>query len=104
MFSIDDPRLQYPHAEHEHVPVPLLLVLSIVVPAGAILAWTGIFAKGKLFLQVSLLGLGNSLLLASFVTDFIKQGVGRPRPDLISRCLPVCLFFFFSPKHLKPGR
>ncbi|EPS41478.1 hypothetical protein H072_4626 [Dactylellina haptotyla CBS 200.50] len=88
MFSIDDPRLQFPHAEHEHVPVPLLLVLSIGVPSIAITAWTGVCTKGKHFLQVSLLGLGNSLLLSSFVTDFIKQGVGRPRPDLIARCQP----------------
>ncbi|KAF3909718.1 hypothetical protein AA313_de0209106 [Arthrobotrys entomopaga] len=44
--------------------------------------------KGKHFLQVSILGLSNSLLLASFITDFIKQGVGRPRPDLLSRCQP----------------
>lgn len=29
------------------------------------------------------------LVLTSFVTDVIKNAVGRPRPDLISRCKPL---------------
>jgi diacylglycerol diphosphate phosphatase/phosphatidate phosphatase len=29
------------------------------------------------------------MLLTSFVTDLIKNAVGRPRPDLISRCKPA---------------
>ncbi|KAK6526974.1 hypothetical protein TWF281_010170 [Arthrobotrys megalospora] len=88
MFTIDDPRLKFPHAKVERVSVPYLLVLSILVPLCVIIAWTGVLQKGKPFLQSSLLGLGNSLLLASFITDFIKQAVGRPRPDLIDRCQP----------------
>ncbi|KAF3278156.1 hypothetical protein TWF970_004614 [Orbilia oligospora] len=88
MFTIDDPRLKYPHALIERVSVPYLLVLAVLVPLGTIVAWTGVLQKGRPFLQSSLLGLGNSLLLASFITDFIKQGVGRPRPDLIDRCQP----------------
>jgi diacylglycerol diphosphate phosphatase/phosphatidate phosphatase len=39
-------------------------------------------------LHVSLLGLCISLMLTTFITDLIKNGVGRPRPDLIARCLP----------------
>src|SRR4051812_1735047 len=31
----------------------------------------------------------GSLILTSFITDVIKNAVGRPRPDLISRCKPV---------------
>ncbi|KAJ6261336.1 hypothetical protein Dda_4005 [Drechslerella dactyloides] len=87
-FTIDDPRLQFPHAEHERVPVPLLLGLSIFIPVVAILGWTTLTGRNKHFLLVSLLGLSNSMLLCTFVTDFIKQGVGRPRPDLVSRCQP----------------
>lgn len=30
-----------------------------------------------------------SLILTSFITDVIKNAVGRPRPDLISRCKPA---------------
>lgn len=30
----------------------------------------------------------RSLFLTTFITDVIKNAVGRPRPDLISRCKP----------------
>lgn len=39
-------------------------------------------------LHVGLLGLIISLMLTAFVTDIIKNGYGRPRPDLIARCKP----------------
>lgn len=35
---------------------------------------------------MALLGLVTALLLASFVTDVVKNTVGRPRPDLLARC------------------
>lgn len=38
--------------------------------------------------HVSLLGLFISLILTSFLTDVVKNTVGRPRPDLIARCKP----------------
>ena len=39
-------------------------------------------------LHVALLGLASSIALTAFITDVIKNGVGRPRPDLIARCKP----------------
>jgi len=36
----------------------------------------------------SLLKIG-SIFLTTFITDVVKNAVGRPRPDLISRCKPV---------------
>lgn len=39
--------------------------------------------------HVSILGLLIALVLTSFVTDFVKNSVGRPRPDLIARCKPA---------------
>ncbi|RDL36956.1 uncharacterized protein BP5553_04389 [Venustampulla echinocandica] len=31
----------------------------------------------------------HSLILTSFITNVVKNAVGRPRPDLISRCKPA---------------
>ena len=38
--------------------------------------------------HVTILGFFISLILTSFLTDIVKNAVGRPRPDLISRCKP----------------
>lgn len=39
-------------------------------------------------LHVAVLGLSLSLMMTSFFTDLVKNGVGRARPDLIARCKP----------------
>jgi len=38
--------------------------------------------------NVTILGLAISVMLATFLTDVVKNSVGRPRPDLIDRCKP----------------
>ena len=37
----------------------------------------------------AILGLAIALILTSFLTDIVKNAVGRPRPDLIARCKPA---------------
>ncbi|KAI5852821.1 PAP2 domain protein [Morchella snyderi] len=98
MFSLDNRDIQYPHAEIERVPVPMLLTYAIGTPLLVIALYTLLTPSKHLstpsrlhrlhLLHVSLLGLTISLMLTTFVTDLIKNGVGRPRPDLIARCLP----------------
>lgn len=39
--------------------------------------------------HVTILGLLISLILTSFITDVIKNAVGRPRPDLLATCKPA---------------
>ncbi|KAL8799719.1 MAG: hypothetical protein Q9223_007534 [Gallowayella weberi] len=39
--------------------------------------------------HVTVLGLLTSLILTVFLTDTIKNAVGRPRPDLLARCRPA---------------
>src|SRR6185369_12749080 len=39
--------------------------------------------------HVTILGLAIALILSSTLTDLVKNMVGRPRPDLISRCRPA---------------
>ncbi|KAI5807915.1 phosphatidic acid phosphatase type 2/haloperoxidase [Peziza echinospora] len=93
MFSLDDRRIQFPHAEIERVPLSMLFVYSIGFPVALMTLYlvgkprSGESSKWHQ-LHVSLLGLFISLMLTSLFTDLVKNGVGRPRPDLIARCKP----------------
>ncbi|GAB7349388.1 hypothetical protein MBLNU459_g8511t1 [Dothideomycetes sp. NU459] len=87
MFALDDRRIQYPHADQEHVPVAWLLIYAALFPAILMTVWSlTMFKPHKT--HVTLLGFGSSMLLTLFLTDVVKNAVGRPRPDLISRCKP----------------
>lgn len=106
MFSLDNRSIQYPFAVVERVPVGehvrslahsflyahALPVWSIIyaglVPLLILLCWAAIFRPKPYQVQVTVLGLLVSLMLTSLITDIIKNAVGRPRPDLISRCMP----------------
>ncbi|KAF8471276.1 phosphatidic acid phosphatase type 2/haloperoxidase [Kalaharituber pfeilii] len=91
MFSLDDHRIQFPHAEIERVPLPMLFVYASALPLVVITLFTLANAKkGNKWhqLHISMLGLFIALTFTSFFTDIVKNGVGRPRPDLIARCKP----------------
>ncbi|KAH0170825.1 PAP2-domain-containing protein, partial [Aureobasidium melanogenum] len=87
MFALDDRRIQYPHADIEHVPVPWLLIYAGLFPFVILLVWNFAFSRPHKT-HVTLLGFGISLLTTLFITDVIKNAVGRPRPDLLARCNP----------------
>lgn len=59
-----------------------------VLPFLVLILWAAAFQPGVHKAHVTILGLFISLILASFLTDVVKNSVGRPRPDLISRCKP----------------
>lgn len=106
LFSLDDRAIAYPHAEHERVPVPMLFFYASALPVLVICAYCGVSAllarqchhdyhghqhqkhKHKHLTQVALMGLAAAIMLGSFITDVVKNGVGRPRPDLLDRCKP----------------
>jgi hypothetical protein len=69
MFALDDRRIQYPHAEIEHVPVTWLLVYAGLFPFLVLLIWSFAFFKNQHKTHVTLLGFGISLLVTLFVTD-----------------------------------
>ncbi len=88
MFSLDDRSIQYPHAAVQRVPSFMNFVYAGIVPLGVIVLWAIFLRPGIHKSHVSILGLLISHALASFLTDVMKNAIGRPRPDLIDRCKP----------------
>ncbi|PVH95000.1 PAP2-domain-containing protein [Periconia macrospinosa] len=89
MFSLDNLAIQYPHAEVERVSVAWLFIYCAAIPLGILVAWALVFRPGSHKAHVTILGWLISLILTVFITDLIKNAVGRPRPDLIARCKPA---------------
>ncbi|KAK6087193.1 dynamin family protein [Seiridium cupressi] len=89
MFFINDLRIAFPHAEHERVPVSMNFVYALFIPLGLILFINGITRASFHKHHSTVLGLAIAVILTSFLTDIVKNTVGRPRPDLISRCKPA---------------
>ncbi|KAL8662779.1 MAG: hypothetical protein Q9168_008201 [Polycauliona sp. 1 TL-2023] len=112
-FSLRNYTLQYPFAEHERVPIPLLFVLNSLLPAVVIALYAllidGLFSRhkqttprdgqrtlGKYRLKdrlwefnCGILGLLLSQGAAFVITGALKNATGKPRPDLIQRCQPL---------------
>lgn len=65
-----------------------LFIYAAVVPLATLVAWAALLQPGAHKAHVTILGLFISLILTAFITDIIKNAVGRPRPDLLSRCKP----------------
>ncbi len=89
MFYLDDLRIAYPHALEERVNVTWLFIYAGAVPLITLTLWALITRPGTHKAHVTLLGWLISMILTLFLTDVIKNAVGRPRPDLLSRCKPA---------------
>lgn len=89
LFSLDDETIQFPHAVHERVPVWLLFIIAYLIPALTIALHSLIMRRGWRMIHISILGLTAATALTVFATALIKNGVGRPRPDLLDRCQPL---------------
>jgi len=87
-FSVSDTSLRHPFAVHERVPNTLLYLIAFVAPL--LLQWLINIATVRSWwdAHISALGLVLSLTLAGSLTQVVKITVGRPRPDVISRCNP----------------
>ena len=89
MFYLSDLHIAYPHAQHERVSVTWLFIYAGAIPLGALVCWIGVTRPGAHKAHVTLLGWTASMILTLFLTDVVKNAVGRPRPDLLSRCKPA---------------
>ncbi|KAH6609957.1 hypothetical protein Trco_003303 [Trichoderma cornu-damae] len=88
MFFINDLRISYPHAEHERVSVTLNFLYALFIPLGILIAYNTITRASTHKHEATYLSLAISIVLSSFITDIVKNAVGRPRPDLLARCQP----------------
>lgn len=89
MFFINNINIMYPHAMVERVPVTWNIIYAVGVPLICLVVWLSASRASFHKFHVSILGLLISVILTCFITDTIKNAVGRPRPDLISRCKPA---------------
>ncbi|TLD34670.1 PAP2 domain-containing protein [Venturia nashicola] len=102
-FSLVDLSISYPYVPSQ-ISTALLVVLSLVVPAGIIFAVCLLFVPGptvspntpksliwrrKLWeWNTGWMGLALSLALAFLFTQGMKNIFGKPRPDMLARCQP----------------
>ncbi|KAH8707952.1 putative diacylglycerol pyrophosphate phosphatase 1 [Beauveria bassiana] len=103
-FSLADPNIAFPFADHETFSNKLLFVCCGVIPVIVVLVVTLIFVPGgtvpkgtpallvwkrKLWeLQITWLGLLMAVGSAWFFVSGLKNMCGKPRPDMLSRCKP----------------
>ncbi|KAI1826765.1 PAP2 superfamily protein [Xylaria intraflava] len=89
MFYVNNLNLAFPHAEIERVPVWLNIVYSVVAPLGLVIVYNSVYRASFHKHHNTILGLAVALALSALLTEIVKNGVGRPRPDLIARCKPA---------------
>lgn len=66
-----------------------MFIYAGVIPLLFLAIWAVVLQPKSHQVHVTILGFFISLILSSFLTDVVKNAVGRPRPDLIARCKPA---------------
>lgn len=64
-------------------------VYALFIPLGALIAYNIVCRSSLARHEATYLPFLISITMACFVTDIIKNAVGRPRPDLLARCKPA---------------
>ncbi|TID24738.1 hypothetical protein CANINC_002994 [Pichia inconspicua] len=91
-FTINDLTISHPFAQVERVSGPALLLWIIVLPCTVIPIVTLLLTPRpfKIYVTyISLLGVFISMGTCTFVTDVLKNWIGRCRPDFLARCVPI---------------
>lgn len=91
LFYLNDLTLSYPYAVHQRVSDWQLFLYSLLVPFFTILLIWVLLADKRhrwYLLYISLLGLLLAWFSTCLLTNFIKNWIGRLRPDFLDRCQP----------------
>ncbi|WWC72489.1 uncharacterized protein I206_106451 [Kwoniella pini CBS 10737] len=88
-FSLNEITIQHSFAVHERVPPYLLAFISVGIPLLVLVPISLFVSRNGWDVHNSVLGLVMSYTMTGVVTQVVKMSVGRPRPDLIARCLPA---------------
>lgn len=97
-FSILDLSISYPYRSHQKINKALLILVSVIFPAVAIIL-VSLIGQGSRSLHgryptrldslnTSLLGLGVSLATTTVVVTGVKNLTGKPRPNFLDVCQP----------------
>jgi len=87
-FSLSDTSLRHPYAVKERVPNTALYLIAVVAPIVIQACVNLITIRSWWDFHNATLGLILGLATTGAFTQFTKITVGRPRPDIISRCKP----------------
>ncbi|EDO18671.1 hypothetical protein Kpol_1055p26 [Vanderwaltozyma polyspora DSM 70294] len=91
-FIINDPTIAHPYAEVQTVGDGMLFVYSLLLPTVVIISVWILFTDRRhrwYLLYISLLGLYVTFFSNLLFTTFIKNWIGRLRPDFLDRCQPM---------------
>lgn len=90
-FYLNDLTISHPYAVHQRVDDSMLFVYSFLVPLICILIVWALLADSRhrwYLLYISILGLLLSWFTTCLFTNYIKNWIGRLRPDFLDRCQP----------------
>jgi len=65
------------------------IILSLIIPLAVAVAYNLTVRAQAHVHEVTYVALAVSIILTGFITILIKNAVGRPRPDFLSRCHPA---------------
>lgn len=88
MFSLHDESIKHPFTEHERVPDAAMGFIAFTLPIFSVAALSCLTKKCAIQLHRGTLGVIMTLVVTGCLTEFLKNLVGRPRPDLLERCKP----------------
>ncbi|KAH6915943.1 lipid phosphate phosphatase 1 [Coprinopsis sp. MPI-PUGE-AT-0042] len=83
-FSVDDPLIQHEHRKNQ-VSSPFNQFMALVVPSTVIIVACTV-QRSLVGVHHGVIGLLTTRALSTLVTRFLKNRIGRLRPDFLTRC------------------